>query len=720
MLLLAGMMGASAATSDQAAYRWHNVAIGGGGFISGLVFHPAEKGLLYARTDIGGAYRWDAPAQRWLPLLDGMGADDEGRLGIESLAIDPSDSTKLYLAAGTYLNARGSNGAILRSSDRGATFQRADFPFKFGGNEQGRGNGERLAVDPNDGRVLLFGTRANGLWRSEDAGAHWNEVTSFPVVAKSSSASAKAWNGAQPIGIVFVQFDPASGTHGVPSRTIYAGVSTSEASIFRSDDGGRNWHAVASQPVGLRPNHMVRDARGRWLLSYGDEPGPNTMHDGALWRYDPANGTWSNITPLTKTEGFGWGAVAVERDNPDVIVASTFARYGSGDDIYRSIDGGRTWKAMFARSAFEHSSAPWTTLSKPHWIADIEIAPEDADRIWFVTGYGAWASRNAHAFDGGAVVQWDFPMRGLEEVVPLALVSPTQGANLVSGLGDIDGFVHGNLDMPQQRFEGVLFSSTESLDYAGKLPGIMVRSGSFHQRPEGAVRAAWSDDGGKQWTAFKSEPPEGEGAGRIVVAADGKRVIWHPRKGGHWITANFGGHWQPVKGLPKTAVVVADKVDEGIYYGFDAVTGNLYVSGNGGVEFKEAGTGVGAIGDWFAAEPQTDPQRSGEVWLAASWRGLYHWSPGKLVRIGGVDNAFSVGLGKPERDGAPPVLFVYGEVAGQRGLYRSDDEGQRWHRIDDDAHRFAGMIRHVTGDPRVFGRVYFGTEGRGIWYGDPQ
>ena len=90
------------------------------------------------------------------------------------------------------------------------------------------------------------------------------------------------------------------------------------------------------------------------------------------------------------------------------------------------------------------------------------------------------------------------------------------------------------------------------------------------------------------------------------------------------------------------------------------------------------------------------------------------------LRAAGVDNAYSVGLGKPARDGDPPVVFVFGEVAGKLGLYRSDDEGRRWQRIDDDAHRIGGVVRHVTGDPRLPGRVYFGTEGRGIWYGDPR
>ena len=210
-LLLSGALAANAMAAEPPGYRWRNVAIGGGGFISGLVFHPTQAGALYARTDIGGAYRWNAGDARWEPLLDWMGEDDKGRFGVESIAVDASDPAKLYIAAGTYLNDRGSEGVILRSSDRGNTFQRARLPFKLGGNEQGRGNGERLAVDPNDGRVLLFGSRGHGLWRSGDAGTTWSEVTAFPALAKSDAAAVKSWNGMQPVGIVFVAFDPDSG-----------------------------------------------------------------------------------------------------------------------------------------------------------------------------------------------------------------------------------------------------------------------------------------------------------------------------------------------------------------------------------------------------------------------------------------------------------------------------------------------------------------------------
>ena len=53
---------------------------------------------------------------------------DKGRFGVESIAVDPSDASKLYIAAGTYLNERGSDGAILRSTDGGDLCANADWP----------------------------------------------------------------------------------------------------------------------------------------------------------------------------------------------------------------------------------------------------------------------------------------------------------------------------------------------------------------------------------------------------------------------------------------------------------------------------------------------------------------------------------------------------------------------------------------------------------------
>jgi hypothetical protein len=169
--------GARAAETEP--HTWRNVEIAGGGFVSGIITHPKQKGLMYARTDIGGAYRWDAATKRWNSISDWVSGPEWNFTGIESIGLDPTDANRVYLAAGTYTNDWAGNGAIFRSADQGRRWQRTDLPFKLGGNEEGRSAGERLAVDPNNPSILFFGTRRNGLWKSTDRGVTWQKA-SFP------------------------------------------------------------------------------------------------------------------------------------------------------------------------------------------------------------------------------------------------------------------------------------------------------------------------------------------------------------------------------------------------------------------------------------------------------------------------------------------------------------------------------------------------------------
>ncbi|RZK11499.1 MAG: hypothetical protein EOO46_06550, partial [Flavobacterium sp.] len=164
-------------------YNWKNVQIAGGGFVDGVIFHPTAKGLLYCRTDMGGAYRWNAVSKSWEPLLDWVSYKDNNLMGVESIALDPADPNRLYMACGTYTSSPGPN-AILRSDDKGKTFKRTDVKFRMGGNENGRGNGERMAVDPNNGNVIYMGTRLDGLWYSKDRAVTWNRVESFPEITE--------------------------------------------------------------------------------------------------------------------------------------------------------------------------------------------------------------------------------------------------------------------------------------------------------------------------------------------------------------------------------------------------------------------------------------------------------------------------------------------------------------------------------------------------------
>lgn len=142
-------------------YTFRNAEIVGGGFVHGIVFNQREPGLVYARTDIGGAYRLDTATKRWIPLTDWIGWDEYGHTGIISVATDEVDPDRVYLAAGTYTMPEWdpSMAAILRSTDRGRTWKSTALPFRLGGNMPGRGIGERLVIDPNRNGILYLGVR---------------------------------------------------------------------------------------------------------------------------------------------------------------------------------------------------------------------------------------------------------------------------------------------------------------------------------------------------------------------------------------------------------------------------------------------------------------------------------------------------------------------------------------------------------------------------------
>jgi photosystem II stability/assembly factor-like uncharacterized protein len=733
---------AADATPPAEPYTWHNVVIGGGGFVTGIVFDPRQKGLMYARTDVGGAYRWDDPARRWLPLTDSLGAADVDLTGCESIAVDPNDPRRVYLAVGTY--SRG-NAAILRSDDQGNTFQRTDVPFKMGGNESGRFNGERLAVDPNDGAILFFGSRSNGLWKSFDRGAIWRRVDTFTNIGSNptpppgpgpapDSRPRYAGFARQAVGIVSVVFDPASSKPGSPTPVLYAAVSTTGTNLYCSADAGATWMAVPHQPVGLRPNHLVWSPDGMIYLSYGREPGPNSMSDGAVWKYRPKDGVWTDITPVhprDSDQSFGYGCVAVDAQHPSTIMATTFCHWRPHDEIFRSTNGGSSWIQLWQTNttAWDCSSAPYTAARTPHWMGTIVINPFNSDQVLFTTGFGIWSCSDATGADSGKSTHWTFLDQGLEETVPLALISPPEGVHLLSGVGDIDGFRHDDIAVsPPETFAGPHFGNTESLTFAWTKPQVIARTGTA-RGPSNEVCAAYSLDDGKTWTAFASAPADNAQAGTIAVSADGRIFVWTPRRYAPSFTVDYGTNWTACTGLARGWQVVADTINPDRFYAYDPRAGRLWVSTNGPAAFSPTPAVFPAVEDFWAgfgggggagASLAATPGHEGDLWLAFRTNGLYHSVNGGIsfAKIEGVQAADSLGFGKAAPGRNYPALYLNGKTDQLQALFRSDDTGQTWTRINDDRHQY-GWINHVTGDPRIYGRVYFGTSGRGIIYGDP-
>jgi hypothetical protein len=743
-----------AAVTAPLAYTWRNVEIVGGGFVPGIVFNTGEEGLVYARTDIGGAYRLDEETSRWIPLLDWVGWDDWNLTGVDSLATDPVEPNRLYLAAGTYTNEwTDANGAILRSTDYGATFERTDLPFKVGGNMPGRSMGERLAIDPNKNSVLYFGTRSgNGLWRSADYGVTWAKVESFPSVGTYVPNPTSDYSYERDlVGVVWVTFDPRSSFAGQATRTIYVGVADKDASIYRSLDAGETWEAVPDQPTGFLPHHGVLSANGMLYVTYGKDCGPYQSDKGDVWKYDTASGEWILISPIRSSSEdnyFGYGGLAVDAQHPDTIVVSSLESWWPDDHIFRSTDGGATWKPIWEWGSYPErvfhytqdiSGAPWLdwgardtkplpeVAPKLGWmIGDLEIDPFNSDRMLYGTGATIYGSDNLTAWDTGGSVDITVKAQGLEETSVQDLISPPTGdAHLISALGDLGGFRHTDLNVvpPSMIIKPPLTTGT-SLDYAELEPGYVVRVGNCCDSgsPQ-VVNLGYSTDGGVTWQVAKSEPADVRQGGVVAVAADGSAVVWSPS--GPEATVAYstdnGATWTVSTGIPGGAQVRSDRVNPLKFYGFSG--GTFYVSVDGGATFAvtvSAGLPATSLVKFKAL-----PGAEGEIWLAGGSEeegmyGLWHSidSGATFEKLANVEEADVVGFGAPAPDATYPAIYISAKIEGARGLYRSDDAGASWVRINDDQHQYAYTGAAITGDPRVYGRVYVGTNGRGIIYGD--
>ncbi|HEX7599399.1 MAG TPA: carbohydrate-binding protein, partial [Polyangia bacterium] len=652
------------------AYTWKNVAILGGGFVSGIIFSPVEKDLVYARTDVGGVYRLNPADKTWIALTDAFERKSD-YLGVESLAADPVDPNKVYIAVGMYTQAWAGYGAIFRSKDRGATWLRSDIPIKMGGNEDGRSNGERLAVDPHHPSILYFGSRKNGLWKSTDSGETWDQVNTFTATDSG--------NG---VGIPVVVFDKQSGSKGKATPVIYAVVANKEGSLYHSTDAGATWKLVAKQPKGLMASHAEFDSTGALFLSYGNGPGPNDVTDGAIWKYQSKQDKFTNITPVAPKgeDKFGYGGLSVSASQPGTLMVSTIDRWSSGDEVYRSTDGGKTWKALLKKVVRDDAGAKYlywhrapTEPMGRGWMGDIDIDPFNPARAMYVTGQGIWASEDAAAADSDKPTHWTFLDRGLEETVVHGLVSPPAGPPLLSVMGDLCGFRHDDLNQPSAggMFDNPICGSGTGIDLAWGKPDLAVWVGWQDKGQWGAV----SLDAGKTWKPFKSMPKKAKGAGSIAVSADGSAFVWAPFESPVVYSKDQGATWSLVEGLPNPDKTpdwapvqfrpAADRVNASKFYIFDAKGGQAYYSTDGGAHFTASPNGLPNLADYElgSSSARAVPGIEGDVWITSGKELNHSTDSGKTWEtIDSVEVAHGIGFGKPADGKKYPALYLVGKV----------------------------------------------------------
>jgi xyloglucan-specific exo-beta-1,4-glucanase len=696
-----------ASTATQ-TYQWKAVAMGGGGFVSAVIPSKNEQGLVYARTDVGGAYRWDKHQSLWVPLLDWVSDQETGILGVESLALDPQIASRVYMLAGiSYFN--GGKTYLLRSNDYGKTFSIIDVTrqFKAHANGMGRQTGEKLQVDPVNSNLLYVGTRWNGLFKSTDAGASWTPVPSLKV---SSTPNEN--------GISFVLIDSSAVLNGISQR-LFVGVSrfpSAGANFYRSDDAGKNFTAVEGGPAHLMPQRAVLSGDGHLYITYANGAGPHAhwaqaepMDKGQLWKLNIASGNWRNVTPKGFTRSLA--GISVDPRNPKRLILSSVNTYlpqgdAWGDKLFITTNGGDSWTDIFARGfAKDNQGVSWINGHSIHWAGSFEFDPFDTKRAWVTSGNGIFKTDNIDATPS----LWSFDVGGIEETVPLNMLSLPNGP-LWTVIADYDGFRHTN---PSQYapIHSPRMGTTTGLAVAARMTNRVARSGG------GDTPAIYvSSDSGTTWTKTRSIKGKN---GQLAFSADGKVLLHSPENSTiSYRSDNLGSSWSGIGGLAvANARILADSVNPNLFYALDNKT--MMVSNDAGVSFSAAGV-LSASGSKLISVAL---EHEGHIWVALNAGGLARSTDsGKsFTYLRSVTDAAAVGFGKSALNSDYPAIYIWGTIKGMRGIFRSTDQGINWIRINDDNHEYGGPGngQFILGDMNVFGRVFMSTAGRGVVYGEP-
>lgn len=725
-------------------YNWRNVKIeGGGGFVPAVIFNPTQPGLVYARTDIGGVYRSTDSGKTWVQLMNWVSFDEWNLLGCESLATDPVEPNRLYIAAGTYTNSWTSmNGEILISEDYGDTFIRVALPFKFGGNMPARNMGERLVIDPNKNSILYLGTReGQGLWRSTDYGRTWSKVANFPNPGTYIEDPNCPYDYLNHIpGVVWIVFDPSSSNFGEPTKTIYVGVADLANNLFVSYDAGETWQAIPNAPTDLMPHRAKLSSDGWLYITYTNKQGPYNPDKGRVYKYNTKTHEWVEISPMSYNDCyFGYGGITIDPTDPQIIMVTALSSWWPDTFIWRSTDGGTTWKCIWEWAGYpsrnlyyemDITEAPWLDFGNKNpqppevapklgWMVScIEIDPHNRDNMLYVTGATIYGTENLTDWDKGGKVRIKVRAIGVEETAVLALVSHPDGP-LYSCLGDLSGFRHDDINKaPSYIYRTPTFASSTDLDFAENMKNFIVRVGNVDRTWNPNVnRIGFSYDYGDNWFQASSEPPGVTAGGRVAVSADATYVIWSPEgSNGVYYTTNNGSSWQQCSGLEGGGYIVrSDRINPNKIYAFK--NGKFYLSTDKGQNFQLVYSGLPNSGNFKVAYTH-----EGHIWFVSDEENGGMWrstdSGYTFTKLTNVQKAASIGFGAPKSTTSYLSIYTYAVVDNIRAIFRSDDEGITWIRINDDKNQFGCANADISGDRKIYGRVYLATNGLGIKVGD--
>ena len=669
---------------------WQPVIIGGGGYITGVYPHPQEPDLVYARSDNGGYYRWQPTQQRWQPITDSLPTTTwsyDHYSGGEALALDPQNPDLVYIAVGKYSDRPGT---IFKSTDRGETWQKTNLAVPMGGDEDLRWGGDRLVVSPTDSNLLLFGSRKDGLWRSLDGGINWTQGD-LPVVD----------NG---IGVMAIAFAPQG-------ESVYASIY--DEGIYRSTDWGRTWQKLEDSPARVMQLKVALDG----IVYVTREESP------LVSKYE--SGQWSDITPRGIFVHDNFNGLSLHPQAADTLIVSEGDK-GRGK-VYYSSDRGASWQSKTAKL---NQTVTWLA---PEFFNDhnsaIAFDPQDPRQVWLSDWFSIWHTADISA----KTVTWTNRVRGIEQTVLLTLAAPPEGAMLLSGIADQDGFYHHDLhDYPQTRLgfepQGHLdhfklsghpyidnyFQDTLHIAYCQNHPLNLIRLGG--KRWRNVYTGVTSHDGGITWQPWENIPQDRQFTRSAIDPNDPQHFVVTTSEAQPLVSFDGGASWQEVTGLPDGEIgpwnwnqpLAADGANGDRFYYF--AEGTIYRSDDGGITFSLVAEDL----PWGEKHILTTvPGSEGEFWLALDEGGLYHSVDGgtSVDKIPEFTSAHLVTVGKSIPSGNS--VYVYGAIAEESGLYVSAN-GRSWR--SDRSASLPKTTKVLVASQQQPGLIFAGTDGRGIYY----
>jgi photosystem II stability/assembly factor-like uncharacterized protein len=681
-------------------FDWKNIEIGHGGHCDMLIPHPQENGLLYARSDVNGAYKMTNATGKWEDLLSQYFSSNShvGRGGV-AMAVDPNNKNTLYIA----------RHALHRSTDGGVTWQ--NVLNKDAGNK--REHGEAIAVDPQNAARVYYGTMAEGLWMSSDAGQTWSQVPPSSIPFGDGNP-----------GVTLVAVDGSS-TAGSFSKNVY--VDVFEQGFFWSSNAGATWTRLTQIPTGI-----ARVAISPSGIAY------IVRVAGGVYRFDPSSATVTNITP-TGAANFSATAVAVRSGTEQVVIAL----HSNGRRLYRATNPTlpSSWTHLPHESMVNHQ--PWALMQfwsqLRAWFLSSD--PHNSSRVYFGDSFAFWESDDV--WTKGTVasepIVWESLPWGFENTVSLDLHTPPTGTEvkLFAGMRDVTGFRV--TDPDSFPLETLARPSDDAV-------GLAIFEGNANHiafiAPEKTAPFGhalyYSVNNGLNWTKRGIAFPSAtfwKTTGKLAMSAtDSNRLVAVAHNRLPRYSTDGGWTWADSTGLPPSTPLRWPGMDWTSYpLDNDKVLGSTFYlhyynqpgffrSTDGGASWAKINETLPVSGSstlMVENSVRAVPGRAGEVWVALRSNGLWRSTNGgvNFTQIPGFQDARLLAFGAAAPDSTDPTCYVHGRRNGELSVYMSKDNGQTWTSILKPSDPRLGQTLGMAASRTEFGKVYVGTRGLGLFQG---